>query len=213
MNIFKRLGALARAPTNFFLRVEHEPVSNSIYLYTIIILLGAVFTFPISFWTAFGTTGVSFAEWFTGGIVQSALTLVQQVVMAVVSVLLIHGFARLLQGGGEISATVKALFYPGALIGFVFLALNLIFGIIMGIAFTSGGDAAFLGLAVSGVAMGFVALALMIWGFVLIVKGLKVLHGLSTIKAVFAGIVLPLLVFIILALVLGAFFITLLGGI
>lgn len=201
MQLIKRLWSILRTPTAFFKTVAHEPVSASIKLFLIVLVIATIIGLPASYIATQFELDMTVGEWLPQGLLMGLLGLVQGIVGYAISIGIVHIFVRLFHGKGLIRQTAKTFLYPTAavqalLIPFTVLYQIVLFFLLPGFTMQQGLG----GMVVVGLLYGLIALALGIMAFVSTVQGIKLFHSFTTGKAV-AVILLPVLIFAVLAVI------------
>ncbi|MBW2993296.1 YIP1 family protein [Candidatus Woesearchaeota archaeon] len=197
MKFFDKIKKVITQPTNFFKAIKKEKGIGPAFIYYVVFLvISSVFMIPY-LWRVLSQAsaevtsgqGIPFS---LGTMIPSMV--VMQFVFGIIMLFIVYGIVHLLvklvKGKGDFSDTLKAMVY-GATPNFLFSPLLLIYLGIVGIT----------NMALV-IPVYFVGFAVFIWCLVIQVKGIKILHNLSTWRAVLAIIILPIILILIIAIIL-----------
>lgn len=195
MNFFDKIKKVITNPTKFFNAIKKEKDIGPAFIYYMIFLaITSVFSI-LYFWRIFSElpaeiTPVGGSVISTGTMISSAV--ISQFIFGIILIFIVYGIIHLLvklvKGKGNFSDTFKAMVY-GATPNFLISPLLLIYMGIVGI-----GNLFLL------IPVYLISIAVFIWVLVIQIKGIKILHKISTWRAVLAILILPILLVIIIAL-------------
>ncbi len=192
MKFFDKIKKVITEPTKFFNAIKKEKDIGPAFLYYVVFLaISSVFMIPY-LWRVFSQVSAEGIPFSLGTMIPSMVVMqfVFGIIMLFIMYGIIHLLVKLVKGKGDFSDTFKAMIY-GATPNFIISPLILIY---MGIV---GVENIFLLIPVY-----LISIAVFIWVLVIQIKGIKILHKISTWRAVLAILILPILLVILLLIII-----------
>ena len=196
MKFFAKIKKVITQPTKFFNAIKKEKgIGPSFIYYVIFLAISSVLMIPYLWRVLAQASKVTSGEGipFSLGTVIPSIVIMQFVfgiIMLFIMYGIIHLLVKLVKGKGDFSDTFKAMVY-GATLNFIISPLILIY---MGIV---GVENIFLLIPVY-----LISIAVFIWVLVIQIKGIKILHKISTWRAVLAILILPIILVILIIIIL-----------